>query len=513
VIGYRKNGAPIWLVQGGAADIEILPELRGKNAEQISDTPEELRGRTPEELEQYVEVLDAHLRTIHIDEDTGELRDKTSAEQQAFDYGLKLRDAAIRRIEDHRAVQDVFRRRPRAVQSAMLNLGRDRDDAYGDVRRLTNAEARDRALRVLDDRNSSAHLRTDEKDQVERHIRRNGDIARRILVTETEHYRSAFLRLVTDPQAAALLTDEERQAVRAYNEYRAMSEGTTTAGGYGIPVFIDPSIILTAQGSGNPFLQLAKQVDVNTNIWKGVSSAGVSWAFQSEGVAVTDNSPTLAQPTVQVYMARGFIPYSIEIGQDYPGFADEMQTLLSAGYDELLVQKFTAGSGTGEPNGIVTQLSANTNVRVALTTGGTLGTPDPYAVWKALPQRFRRGAAWLMNVGVNNAIRQLGTANVFHAYTQNLPAEWADMLFGKSTYESPYMNDVTTSTSATTELAIVGDFSNYVIARRGGMSVELVPQIFDVTNNRPTGQRGWFAYARIGGNSVNDLGFRMLVNH
>jgi predicted phage gp36 major capsid-like protein len=34
----------------------------------------------------------------------------------------------------------------------------------------------------------------------------------------------------------------------------------------------------------------------------------------------------------------------------------------------------------------------------------------------------------------------------------------------------------------------------------------------DVTNNRPTGQRGWFAYARIGGNSVNDLGFRLLVN-
>lgn len=74
------------------------------------------------------------------------------------------------------------------------------------------------------------------------------------------------------------------------------------------------------------------------------------------------------------------------------------------------------------------------------------------------------------------------------------------------------MPDTTTSTSATTGLAVVGDFQNYVIARRGGMSVELVPQLFDVTNNRPTGQRGWFAYARIGGNSVNDLGFRLLVN-
>jgi HK97 family phage major capsid protein len=491
--------------------IEILPDLLDKSVDDLkSGPPEELRGKTPDELQQYVEVLDAHLRSIHQDEDTGELRDKTAPEQKAFDYGLKLRDAAIKKIEEHRAVQEVFRRRPRAVEAAMLNVGRDKDDAYGDVRRMPVAEARDKALRVLDDRNASANLASDQKVQVERMIRRNSDIARRILVTENEDYRTAWMKLVSDPHP--ILTQEEQRAVLAYNEYRAMSEGTTTAGGFGIPVFIDPSIILTAQGSGNPFLSLAKQVDVNTNIWKGVSSAGVSWAFQSEGVATTDNSPTLAQPTVQVYMARGFIPYSIEVGQDYPGFADEMQTLLGAGYDELLVDKFTRGSGVGEPNGIVTQLSANTNVRVRVQTSGSFGQADPYNVWKAVPQRFRRNANWMMSVGINNAIRQLGTANVFHAYTDNLPAEWADTLFGKGVYETPYMNDVTTSTAATTELAVVGDWSNYVIARRGGMSVELVPTLFDVTNNRPTGQRGWFAYARIGGNSVNDLGFRLLVN-
>jgi HK97 family phage major capsid protein len=490
---------------------EILDELRGKDAADLKDAglPDELRGKTPDELARYVEVLDAHLRALHQDDDTGELRDKTPDEQKAFDYGLKLRDLAIARIEEHRNIQEIFRRKPKSVERALANI-KYGDEPGGSVIRLSTAEARDKALRVLDDRNAAAHLRSDQKDQVEKAVRRNSDIARRILVTENDAYRSAWMKLATDPHP--MLTDDERHAVLAYNEYRAMSEGTTTAGGFGIPVFIDPSIILTAQGSGNPFLTLAKQVDVNTNIWKGVSSAGVSWAFQSEGVAVTDNSPTLAQPQVQVYMARGFIPFSIEVGQDYPGFADEMQTLLASGYDELLVDKFTRGSGTGEPTGIVTALSANTNVRVTVTTGGSFGTPDPYKVWKALPQRYRRMANWMMSVGVNNAVRQLGTANVFHAFTENLPAEWADTLFGKGVYETPYMNDVTTSTSATTELAVVGDWANYVIARRGGMSVELVPQLFDVTNNRPTGQRGWFAYARIGGNSVNDLGFRLLVN-
>lgn len=496
---------------------EILPELRGKDVTDLGDaTPDELRGKSPDELIAFIEVLDAHLRSLHQDEDTGELRDKTPDEQKAFKYGLALRDRAMARIEEHRAVREVFSRRPKAVEAAYIKVAAG-DDAYGDVRRLNNAEARNRALRVLDDRNAAAHLRSDEKDQVERQIRTSTDIARRILVTENDAYREAWMKLVTQPNAASFLSEEERQAVRAYNEYRAASEGTTTAGGFGIPVFIDPSIIMTAQGSGNPFLSVARQVDVNTNAWKGVSSAGVTWSFDPEASAVSDDSPTIAQPIVTVFMARGFIPFSIEVGQDYPGFASEMQMLLAAGYDELLVDKFTRGSGTGEPRGILTQLSANTNVRVKVQTNPGITVNDPYNVWQAVPQRNRRNASWLMNVAVNNAIRQLGAANVYHAYTVNLPQGAVEELFQRPVYESPYMPVTTTVTTATEGYAIVGDFSNYVIARRGGMSVELIPQIFQQATagsayGMPTGQRGWFAYSRIGASSANDLGFRLLVS-
>lgn len=494
--------------------IEIMEQLRDKSADGLKDneTPDELRGKTPDELQHFIEVLDAHLRTIHLEEETGALRDKSPAEQTAFNYGLKLRDLAIKKIDEHRAVQEVFKRRPKAVEAAMFNLPRS-EDAYGDVRRLTVGEARDRALRVLDDRGASSHLRSDEKDEVERQVRKSTDIARRILVTENEHYREAWLKMVTRPNGHMYLTDDERRAMQAFDEYRTMSEGTTTAGGFGIPVFIDPSIIMTAQGSDNPFLRIARQVDINTNAWKGVSSAGVSWSFDAENVEVSDDSPTLAQPTVTAYMARGFVPYSIEVGQDYPSFASEMSTLLAEGYDELLVDKFTRGTGTAEPQGVLTILSATAGNRVGVQTSGVnFGPDDPYRVWKALGQRFRRRASWLMSVDVNNKIRQIATANVFHAYTENLPAEWADQLFGKTTYESPYMPDTTTSTSANSGLAVVGDFQNYLIARRGGMSVELIPHLFSTTTNLPSGTRGWFAYARIGGGVVNTTGFRLLVN-
>lgn len=490
------------------SDTGILEELRGKDAGSLAEgaTPDELRGKTPEELAAYVEVLDAHLRSIH-QTDEGELRDKTPEEQAAFDYGLKLRDIAISRIDEHRKVQEIFRRKPKAVERALANIKYGLDDTT-EVRRLSNAEARDRALRTLDARDVKSQLSPAGLDHVERQIRRDPDIARRIIVTENDDYRNAWMKLVT--QSHPRLNEDEQHAMDAYDEYRAMSH-TDAAGGYGVPVFIDPSIILTDQESGNPFLTICRQVTINSDEWKGVSAAGVTWAFQAEGSEVTDDSPTLDQPTVPLFTARGFIPYSIEIGMDYPMFAAEMSRLLSEGYDELLVEKFSVGAGSTEPTGIITALDAVAASEVTSTTDGGFGQEDIYKVWKALPQKYRRRASWMMSVDYNNRIRQFGTANVFHAFTENLPAEWADTLFGKSVYESPYFPDFTGTTGKENRL-VVGDFSNYLIARRGGMSVELVPHLFHTGNNRPSGQRGWFAWARIGGNSVNHAAFRLLQN-
>lgn len=217
---------------------DIADVIRGKSVDDLgTGMPDELRGMTPDDLQHFLEVLDAHLRSIHQDENTNELRDKSPEEQIAFDYGLKLRDTAIAKINEHRAVTEVFKRRPKSVEAAMLNIGRpDKNDPYGDIRRMSVGEARDRALRTLDDRNSSAHLESHEKDEVERQVRTSTDIARRILVTENEDYRNAWLKMVTRPNGLMYLTEGERQAMISWDEYRTMSEGTTTAGGFGIPV-------------------------------------------------------------------------------------------------------------------------------------------------------------------------------------------------------------------------------------------------------------------------------------
>lgn len=389
------------------------------------------------------------------------------------------------------------------------------DDPDFDLRYAKPKELRDSSLARLESASKDLDLEDASLRKVNTMLRtsRKPDFDPRVvqallLATENDDYRSAWMKLVTQPQP--ILTPEESRAVQRYNEVRAMSEGTNSAGGFGIPVLIDPSIILTAQGSLNPFRRIARVISITTNIWKGVSSAGVSWSYDAEAAAVSDDSPTLAQPAVTAYAARGFIPFSYELAMDYPGFASEMSVLLQEGYDELQAQAFATGTGSAQPMGIITALDANTNVEVIPTTDGTFTGTDINKVWGALPDKYKSNATWVMNHDVGNEISTFGNSNNLSFVTVDLTGD-IQTLKQRPVAFSSYFPDFVGTTGAA-NILVVGDFRNYVIVDRVGMSVELIPNLFDITNNRPTGQRGWFAFARHGANSVNDLGFRLLQN-
>jgi len=378
------------------------------------------------------------------------------------------------------------------------------------VATANRTQIRDAALAILEQDGSKLAARNG--DHVDMLLRtRNGNcdgtqIAKRMLLTETDAYRTAFMKGVT--QTAPAFTADE---ARALDEYRAMSEGTDTAGGFGIPVLIDPSIILTSGAAAAPVLDLARVVTITTDEWKGVSSAGMSWSYDGEGTEVSDDSPTLAQPTIPVYTARGFIPYSIEVGSDYPAFAAEMRRLLDQGYIDLVASQTITGSGSSSPTGIFTALDANTNVEVVVGTDGAFSAPDVLKVWKSLPERYRANATWVMNTDVENEIRSFADGSAQAYYTVDLAAGGIGTLFGRPIRTTDYAPEFTGTTGAA-NILVVGDFSNFVVAQRAGMSVELIPHLFATGNNRPSGQRGWFAYARHGFDSVNDLGFRLLQN-
>src|SRR5262249_39168197 len=139
---------------------------------------------------------------------------------------------------------------------------------------------------------------------------------------------------------------------RASDLQRAMSEGTTTSGGFLVPTELDPSVNLSSDGSINPLRQIAKTRTVTSNTLKLVSSDGVSASFDLEAAEVSDDTPTLAQPTISVAMARAFVPYSIEVGMDSSAdLAQELGGLLTDAKDQLEATKFLSGTAIPEPQG------------------------------------------------------------------------------------------------------------------------------------------------------------------
>lgn len=463
-----------------------------------------------ERLRAQRDEAEARLRALHEEIGEADATEEQVARWEKAEAEIRTLREQIEQAERQQRMQEA------RARYGSVNVSINDNPFDGDLRMLPSREVRDRAMRVMEDRETGGHLRDDQKAHIERLLRSrsqnmDGDVLGRLLLaTENKHYRSAFQKVAAGRSNFTAQEVEAIEQVRMVK--RAMALSPDSAGGFAVPVLIDPTVILTAQESPNDILRLARVETITTDEWHGVTSAGMTWKFDAEGAPATNNAPSIDQPAVKAHRADGFIPFTIEVGMDWPGFAEEMATLLAEGYSELLAEKLTTGTGSNQPTGLVTKLNASTNpiVKVTVGTGGQIAPADVYKVWDALPIKYRRraAAAWLSSTSVQNAIRQLGTLDP--NFTINLTEEAIPRLFGREYGLNDFMADAPTSTG-TEPLLVVGDFRGYLVAQRAGMNVEFVPHVFD-SNGMPTGKRGWFAWARVGADAIVPHGFRMLVN-
>jgi HK97 family phage major capsid protein len=288
---------------------------------------------------------------------------------------------------------------------------------------------------------------------------------------------------------------------------RAMSL-TDNAGGYAVPQQLDPNLILTSNGSTNPIRTISRVVQATGDTWTGLSTTHASWSWDAEAAEVSDDATTYAQPSVPVYTGRGFIPFSMEVQMDYPGFTDDLRLILANGKDDLEATAFATGSGSGQPTGIVTALTGGASA-IASAGSEALAWGDVTGLNNVLPAKYRARASWIAEQRIISEIREDAIGAGYEGAYIDPAGAAPGRLLGHDIYEASAMDGVITG-SAENYILVLGDFSNYVIADRVGFSLELVPHLLHTSNNRPSGQRGFLAYYRVGADSVNDAAFRML---
>lgn len=282
---------------------------------------------------------------------------------------------------------------------------------------------------------------------------------------------------------------------------------TDAAGGFAVPITIDPTLILNADGAVSPLRRIATIRTTVTDQLRLLDVTAVTASYDDEGSEVSDDTPTWDAPEIPVHMARAFIPHSIEIGMDYPGFSQDIAFLLQDSKATLEANKFVLGSGTKEPTGIVTALTGTAS-EIAAATDDTLALEDIYTLDEELPERFYDNAQWLAHKKIYSAIRQAGGANL-DDFWANMGQGQPPQLLGHPVNNASAM-DGTVDAVTDNRVAILGDFRWFYIVDRIGFSMELIPHLFHTTTNRPSGQRGVFAYWRNGSDSVLDRAFRLL---
>jgi HK97 family phage major capsid protein len=355
---------------------------------------------------------------------------------------------------------------------------------------MPRSELRERAFDAIERSNKFGQLNHEFAEATTHAVQSDtfGGMARHILTTGSDDYQDAFRAYLENPEE---------------NAQRAAISLTLANGGYMLPYVLDPTIVLTNAGSINPWRRISNVKQTTSNTWNGVTSAGVTAAWLAEATEVTDNTPTVGNIQITPQKAAAWVFGSYEALQD-TDFSNELPGLLADAKDRLEEAAFATGTGTLQPKGVITGATTT----VTATGVATYAIADVYALQAALPARFRNSAstAIVASLGIINRTRQFDTAGGASFWT-NLGAGQPERVLGVPLYESTTMSSALTTGQ---KIAIYGDFSQFYIVDRVGVSLMYEPMVKGASQ-RPTGQAGWFMYWRTGSDVATPAAFRVLV--
>ena len=467
-----------------------------------------LRARQAELVEQRdaaIEAMEAVAEAALTEERS--LSDDDSAEVEARQAEIAGLDEELAALDEREAelVKIQERTEARAARPSLQVISSPEPTDVFEDRAATPTQLADALTRSLEDRVESpenlAHVRKVAK-------RHSSDRvwARNLVARASDTYDSAFGKVLSG-QTWTLTSEESR----------ALSYGTAADGGYLLPTHLDPTIILTNDGSSNVMRSIARVVTLTApgdSSWQGITSAGATSTWTAELAEVTESNPTFGQPTIPVHKAAHAMTASIEWVQD-SGAASELLALFADARDRLEGAAHVSGTGSDQPTGIVTALDANTNVEISLDdqTTNAIVKADLDEVYRSVPIRWRGNSTWLTHPEYGLEVQNLGTA-VSANYTTTLADAPSMRWLGRPVVESDDFPSSSDGATTTVDARLVfGDFSNYVIVDKpGSMSVQSFP-VLNGSNNLPDGRAGWVVYWRTGADSVNDLAFRILQDN
>lgn len=275
------------------------------------------------------------------------------------------------------------------------------------------------------------------------------------------------------PETRAPKGDEEVLRAMGRGELRGYTFETRdvvkTSTGSPVPTSFFNQVIEQARLVG-PMLDVATVLRTagGENLQIPAQAGWSTAAITGEGTAISESDPTFSSfITLGAYKYSFLLQLSRELiedsGVDILGFI-ATQTGNAIGY--AVNAALTTGSGTNQPNGIVT---AAASAVTGTTSGPTFSADDLVTLAYSLDGAARRlpGVGWMMNTASLGVVRKLKDNGGRYIFEPSL-ADGNDRVLNYPVFENPAM----ASNASATKSVIFGHLPSYYVRMAGGLRLD-----------------------------------------
>jgi HK97 family phage major capsid protein len=314
---------------------------------------------------------------------------------------------------------------------------------------------------------------------------------------EEEKRKEVFARFVRNGWDS--LTRDEVQAGRVRN---AQSEGTNSAGGYLVPTTLVAQLLveMKAYGGMRDVANIIQTSSGETMNWPTIDDTGNVGEIVAENSAAASQDMTFGTTSLQPYKwSSKVFAVSFELLQDsivdVESIVNQMAAIRIA---RIQNTKFTVGSGTSEPKGVVTAAASGTTGATGQTT--SIIYDDLVELEHSIDPAYRNlpGVGWMFHDKTLKVLKKLKDGENRPLWLPGLAGIDGPMSRPTLLGHRYTINQDVAQMAASAKSVLFGVFNYYMI--RDVMAAQMFR--FDDSTYIKNGQIGFLLWTRAGGNFI-----------
>lgn len=265
----------------------------------------------------------------------------------------------------------------------------------------------------------------------------------------------------------ALFADAPRSVKEI--ETRAQAVGTGSAGGYLVPTTLSENLEkqLLYFANVRQVAQVIRTATGNNYDFPTVDDTGNKGQIISENTAFTTQDVTFSKKTLSAHMySSNLVLCSLQFLQDsvinVPALLGD---LLGERLGRIQADHFTTGTGSSQPEGVVTGSSAG----VTAASATAIAVDDLLGLVHSLDRAYRPKAQFMVNDAILLAIRKLKDGQQRPILSESYIVGEPDRILG---YPVIVNNSMVGTMAATNKTVLFGDFSKFVV--RDALDIQVI---------------------------------------